>query len=176
MKSNFDACLKLVLKHEGGFINHPIDPGGMTCLGVTKKVWEDYTGEIVTEADMRALTAETVAPLYQDQYWKKAACEALPAGLDYAVFDYAVNSGPMKAVKTLQAILDVNTDGIIGPMSLAEIEKRDPANLVARLCNERVRFLQNLPTWQTFGKGWGRRIKEVEYKATAMCQPASHAS
>ena len=82
MKSNFEDCLARVLASEGGFVNHPKDPGGMTNLGCTKATWEEYVGHPVSEADMRALTPDDVAPLYKRKYWDRASCDLLPSGLD----------------------------------------------------------------------------------------------
>jgi lysozyme family protein len=119
MESNFTEALKHVLKHEGGYVNHPSDPGGMTNLGVTRKVWESWTGKQATEADMRALTPEVVAPLYKNMYWDRVQGDSLPAGVDYMVFDFAVNAGVSRACPyMLQNILFVASDGIIGPNTL----------------------------------------------------------
>lgn len=173
--TNFPNCLRLVLKHEGGFSKHPADPGGATMLGVTKRVWEAYTGDVVTEADMKSLTPEDVAPLYKRDYWDKCNCDELPSGLDYAVFDYAVNSGVMRACKVLQATVGAATDGKIGPATLAAV--RASEGLIQRYCGERLRFLKALPHWPSFGKGWERRVKEVQAKAVAMATlPDAHAA
>src|ERR1700686_1791164 len=102
MTNNFDNVLKLVLKEEGGFVNDPRDPGGMTNLGVTKRVWEAFVGHDVDEAGMRALTPPAVGPLYPQNYWNRVHADDLPVGVDYAVMDYAVNSGTSRAAKTLQ--------------------------------------------------------------------------
>ena len=173
--TNFPNALRLVLKHEGGFSKHPADPGGATMLGVTKKVWEVYTGDVVTEADMKRLTPEDVGPLYRRNYWDKCNCDNLPGGLDYAVFDYAVNSGVMRACKVLQATLGVKTDGVIGPATIAAA--RASEGLIQRYCGERLRFLKALPHWPSFGKGWERRVREVQAKAVAMAVlPDAHAA
>ena len=173
--SNFPAALRLVLKHEGGFSKHPADPGGATMLGVTKKVWEAYTGETVTEGEMKQLTPEDVGPLYKRGYWDKCRCDDLPSGLDYAVFDYAVNSGVMRASKVLQATLDVVTDGMIGPATIAAA--RGSEKVIQRYCGERLRFLKALPHWPSFGKGWERRVREVQTKALSLeALPDAHAA
>ena len=114
MKSNFDDSLDRVLATEGGFSNHPSDPGGMTNLGCTKAVWEEFVGHLVSEADMRALTPDLVAPLYKRKYWDKVSGDQLPKGLDYAVFDAAINSGAGRAAKWLQEVVGVVADGAIG--------------------------------------------------------------
>jgi len=168
MKENFEFALKALLKHEGGYVNHPSDPGGMTNLGVTKRVWEEWVGHPVTEADMRALTPEKVALLYKKKYWDKVCGDDLPTGVDLAVFDLAVNSGPGRAAKMLQKVLGVTQDGAIGPQTIAKALNVDSSKIVADYNAERLAFLMALPTWGTFGKGWGRRVAEVTEQATHM--------
>jgi lysozyme family protein len=168
MKENFPAALQALLKHEGGYVNHPSDPGGMTNLGVTKRVWEEWVGHEVDEKQMRALTPELVAPLYKKKYWDKVCGDELPTGLDLAVFDLAVNSGPGRAAKMLQKVLGVTQDGAIGPQTIAKALNIDSSKLIADYNAERLAFLQALPTWGTFGKGWGRRVAEVTEQATHM--------
>lgn len=168
MKDNFDTALKALLKHEGGFSNHPLDPGGMTNLGVTKRVWEEWVGHPVDEKQMRALTPALVAPLYKKKYWDKVCGDGLPTGVDLAVFDLAVNSGPGRAAKMLQKVLGVTQDGAIGPQTLAKALNIDSSKLVADYNAERLAFLMALPAWDTFGKGWGRRVAEVTEQATHM--------
>jgi lysozyme family protein len=168
MKENFTKALEAVLHHEGGFVNHPSDPGGMTNLGVTKKVWEEWVGHDVDEKQMRALTPELVAPMYKAKYWDKIKGDELPAGVDYAVFDAAVNSGAGRAAKWLQACVGVEPDGGIGPKTLAAVAAFDPAELVEDYAKRRLSFLQDLPHWGTFGKGWSRRVAEVQNTASTM--------
>ena len=168
MKANFDSALKAVLHHEGGFVNHPADPGGMTNLGVTKRVWEEWVGHEVDEKAMRALTPELVGPMYKAKYWDKIKGDDLPEGVDYAVFDAAVNSGPGRAAKWLQSCVGVEPDGGIGPKPLAAVASFDPKDLVEDYAKRRLSFLMDLPHWGTFGKGWGRRVAEVQTVASTM--------
>jgi lysozyme family protein len=168
MKKNFDSALKAMLHHEGGFVNHPADPGGMTNLGVTKRVWEEWVGHEVDEKTMRALTPDLVGPMYKAKYWDKIKGDDLPDGVDYAVFDAAVNSGPGRAAKWLQACVGVEQDGGIGPKTLAAVAKHNPAVLVEDYAKRRLSFLMDLPHWGTFGKGWGRRVAEVQNTASSM--------
>jgi lysozyme family protein len=170
MQSNFENCLALMLAHEGGFVNHPQDPGGMTNLGVTKRVWEEWVGHEVDEKQMRALTPETVAPLYKRKYWDAVRADDLVDGLDYCVFDVAVNSGPGRAIKFLQSCVGVAADGGFGPATLAAVKKseEDSARLIEMYCAKRLEFLQSLKTFETFGKGWSRRVQEVKDKALKM--------
>lgn len=168
MKSNFEDCLARVLASEGGFVNHPSDPGGMTNLGCTKAVWEEFVGHPVSEADMRALTPDAVAPLYRRKYWDKVAGDQLPKGLDYAVFDAAINSGPGRAAKWLQEIVGVAADGAIGTATLAAVAEHPAQNLIAQYNDKRLQFLKQLPTWGTFGKGWGNRVAHVQSVASQL--------
>lgn len=161
MKENFKDALAAVLHHEGGFVNHPSDPGGMTNLGCTKKVWEEWVGHPVDEHTMRNLKPEDVAPLYKAKYWDKVHGDELPTGVDYVVFDAAINSGPGRAAKWLQEAVGVTADGAIGPGTMRAVMAHDPGELVTAYQAKRLRFLQALPTWGTFGKGWGRRVEEV---------------
>jgi len=168
MKENWDTCFAMVLKHEGGFVNHPKDPGGMTNLGVTRTNWELYLDHDVTEADMRALTPEMVKPFYKKNYWDRIRGDELPSGVDYAAYDLAVNSGTGRAAKYLQQIAGVTADGVIGPKSLEAIQKCDAEDTVDEICNMRMDFLKNLNTFDTFGKGWTIRVNDVKAKATEM--------
>lgn len=161
MRQNFAEALQRVLKHEGGYVNHPDDPGGITNLGVTKKVWEEWIGHPATEQTMRSLTSARVAPLYKRKYWDKIKGDDLPSGVDYAVFDAAVNSGPGRAIKWLQACVGVDVDGDIGPKTLAAVAAFE-GDLVDDYSKRRLSFLMDLPHWDTFGKGWTRRVTEVE--------------
>ena len=171
MKDNFQKSLEIVLKHEGGFVNHPSDPGGMTNLGVTAKVWEEWTGHAPDEKAMRGLTKADVAPLYQRKYWNAARCSELPSGLDLCVFDTAVNSGPGRAIKILQGCLGVTVDGAIGNNTLAAVNQfKDSAlaNLIEDYCAARQAFLISLPTFGTFGKGWTARVQRLKDHALKM--------
>jgi len=170
--ANWEKAFQAVLKHEGGFVNHPKDPGGMTNLGVTKKVWEEFVGREVDESEMRALTPDVVKPLYKKNYWDKIKGDQLPSGVDYAAYDLAVNSGTGRAAKYLQRIAGVPDDGVIGPKSMEAILACDPVETVDAICDMRLDFLQKLPTWGTFGKGWGRRVEEVKSIGLQMAKAA----
>jgi lysozyme family protein len=168
MKDNFEESLAHVLKHEGGYVDHPKDPGGATNLGCTKKVWEEWVGHEVTKDDIKALTIADVSPLYKERYWDKCRGDDLPRGVDFAVFDLAINSGVGRASKLLQRSVGVAADGAIGPATLAAVANANPRELATKICELRLAFLQALPTWETFGKGWGRRVKETEKTAFNM--------
>ena len=170
MQSNFDTCLAKLLIHEGGYVNHPSDPGGMTNLGVTARVWEEWVGHPVSEKEMRNLTPLMVGPLYKRKYWDACRADELVSGLDYCVFDVAVNSGPGRAIKFLQSCVGATPDGGFGSITLALVKKAeaDPKALIESYCAKRLEFLQSLKTFETFGKGWSRRVAEVKEVALNM--------
>ena len=166
MKDNFDECLKMLLHHEGGYVNHPKDPGGETNLGVTKRVYEKWGGT----KDMKDLTVEDVAPIYKKEYWDKCRCDELESGVDWAVFDWAVNSGTGRAAKAIQKICGATQDGAIGPKTLALIGTQDTNYVVEEFGKIRQQFYESLKTFDTFGKGWTRRNKETTEKALEMIE------
>jgi lysozyme family protein len=172
MRDNWEDCFKMVLQHEGGFVDHPKDPGGMTNLGVTRSAWQGYLNRDVTEAEMRALTPNIVKPFYKAMYWDKIKGDDLPAGVDYAAYDLAVNSGVGRAAKYLQQIAGVTADGAIGPKSMAAIAVCDPTETADAICDMRLDFLKKLPTFETFGKGWSGRVADVKAKALLMAKEA----
>jgi lysozyme family protein len=168
VKKNFDQSLKMLLKHEGGYVNHPRDPGGMTNLGVTKRVYEAWVGREVDEAAMRALTPDDVAPIYRENYWDAVWGDHLPSGVDFSVFDWAVNSGPARAVKALQRIVGSVSDGIMGPKTMQAVMNMDAEKIIDMMHNERQRFYERLDTFDTFGRGWTRRNNETRQAALLM--------
>lgn len=172
----FDRALLLVLAHEGGYVDHPSDPGGATNLGITRKTlarWRKVTPWTdLPKSEVKALTKASVAPIYRAFYWDEINGDKLPAGLDYAVFDYAVNSGPGRASMALQRLVGVADDGEIGPITLAAVAKRKPADLINALCDERLAFLRRLSTFPVFGRGWTSRVAGVRKVALEMAAEA----
>ena len=166
MKDNFDECLKMLLHHEGGYVNHPKDPGGETNLGVTKRVYEKWGGT----KDMKDLTVEDVAPIYKKEYWDRCKCDDLESGVDWAVFDWAVNSGTGRAAKAIQKICGAAQDGAIGPKTLALIGTQNTQYVIEEFGKIRQDFYESLKTFDTFGKGWTRRNKETTEKALEMIE------
>jgi len=165
---NFDRALTAVLKHEGGYVDHPKDPGGATNLGITIRTLGAWRKRPVTKLDVRQLTPAEASAIYRTQYWAAIRGDDLPAGLDYAMFDYAVNSGAGKAIRDLQGILGVQRDGQIGAITLQAIAKRNTRELVIALMARRLAFLQRLTTWPAFGQGWSRRVRDVRALSLAM--------
>jgi lysozyme family protein len=166
--SNYDDALRRLLAHEGGYSNHPSDPGGPTKFGITLAVYRQAVKPRATVADVKAMTVDEAKAIYRFRYWDAQRCDELPSGVDYAVFDYGVNSGIGRSVKALQRIAGVADDGALGPITLAAVRKAEPRTLVNAICDERLRFLQSVKTWNVFGKGWGRRVSEVRTAALAM--------
>ena len=168
MQNNFDRCLALVLKHEGGYVNHPSDPGGQTNLGVTRKVWEEWVGRESSEKEMRSLTKDQVAPLYKAKYWLACYGPQLPLGIDYMAFDAAVNMGVGRAIKLLQESIGCVPDGMIGPRTMQLIDQKKPYEIIQAFSKRKTEFYQGLKTFPVFGKGWLNRVEDVRLNAIDM--------
>lgn len=162
MTASFSNVLPLVLAHEGGYVNHPKDPGGATNKGVTQRVYDSYRrNRGLDTRSVKQITRAEVHDIYKRQYWDMCNADDLPAGLDYAVFDYAVNSGPNRAVKDLQRVVKARVDGQVGEETIRkarEAAAEDEVKLISDLCGRRMRFLRSLKNWSTFGNGWNRRV------------------
>ena len=168
MNMNFDQCMSMLLAHEGGYVNHPSDPGGMTNLGVTKRTYDEYHGTDVTEDEMKALTKADVEPIYRRNYWNRCRCQDLASGIDWAVFDFAVNAGTGRAAKTLQRAVGAEEDGSIGPLTLMLVKKHESTNVINRMAVYREDFYRSLSNFDHFGKGWLRRNDETREQALAL--------
>lgn len=174
-KKQFDAVLPLVLAHEGGFVNHPKDPGGATNKGVTQAVYDAYRAtKGLKPRSVKSLTKAETSEIYETRYWRLAGCDDLPAGIDYAVFDYSINSGVGKAIKDLQRTINTfasNRISVLKPLKVDGIAGADTATaakqcadvdaegLIMSYCDRRMKFLKTLKTWGTFGVGWTRRVE-----------------
>lgn len=174
--STYDAALARVLAHEGGYVNHPSDPGGPTNHGITLAEYAAFKGRKVTAADVRAMPLTDAKAIYRAKYWARLRGDDLPAGLDYAVFDYGVNSGTARAAKVLQRVCGIADDGKLTEAVIAKVKSCNAADLIGRLCDERLAFLQHLKTWPTFGAGWRRRVVEVRAAALAMAASGTSSS
>ena len=151
---NFDAAFDLLLKHEGGYSDHPADPGGKTRYGITEAV----AREVGYKGDMRELPLELAKRVYLERYWKPIRADDLPPSVRYAVFDAAVNSGPAQAALWLQRALGVKADGVIGPITLKAAYDANPDALRMRMLSQRLRFMAGLANWPAFSRGWAIRI------------------
>ena len=154
---DFDQAFDILLRHEGGFSDHPSDPGGKTRFGITEAV----AREVGYRGDMRDLPVGLAKRIYKERYWDAVRADALPEAVRYAVFDAAVNSGPRQAILWLQRAVGVKADGIIGPKTLAAVRTADPEQVLRRMLSARLRFMTDLPTWPSFGRGWARRIADL---------------
>lgn len=167
MFGNFTNCLPVTLKYEGLWSDHEKDPGGATMRGVTLAVYRRYRPG-ATKAELRAISDIEVQAIYRDGYWNPIKGDDLPVGVDLATFDFGVNSGVSRATKYLQRAVGVTADGVIGTGTLRAVRSASGKEVIQRLCGSRLSFVQALSTFGTFGKGWSRRIADVEAKAVAM--------
>jgi len=170
MKNNFDKCLEMLLHHEGGYVNNVHDRGGMTNLGVTKRVYDKWIGRESTEQEMRDLTPDDVAPIYKKNYWNRVKGDSLPSGLDWACFDWAVNSGSGRPAKAVQRAVGAEPDGAIGPQTLGLIMEKDPEFIIDYVYTVRKSFYEGLDDYKHFGRGWSRRNKETLKQALSMVE------
>ncbi len=174
MNRNFARALALVLKSEGGWSDNPADPGGATMKGITLSTFRAFVKPGGSKADLRAITDDEVAECYRRQYWNVIRGDDLPDGVDYDVFDFAVNSGPSRAAKYLQAVVGAMQDGQIGTATLHAVNGRSAPITINALCDRRLVFLKGLSTWGTFGNGWSSRVASVRSNAIAMVgQPSA---
>jgi len=168
MTSKFDVCHAITAKWEGGWSDHARDPGGKTMYGITQATLSAYYGRPASVSEIRGLTKDTAKAIYRSEYWDKIAGDVLPPGVDLCVYDFGVNSGPSRAVKSLQAALGVKSDGWVGEITMAAVRKANPRKLVGKLCDRRMAFLEKLDTFDDFGKGWTNRVNDIRARALAM--------
>lgn len=168
-KGNLAACLAVTLPHEGGYSDHPKDPGGATNMGITHITLANWRGlKSVTKADVKALTLNEATVIYAENYWAPVRGSDLPYGVDLAVFDYGVNSGVGRGAKELQRVVGVKVDGKIGGETLKAVILADGKATIKAISARRLSFMQSLKIWETFKRGWSRRVADVEAKAMAM--------
>ena len=175
---SFKRSLELVLKSEGGFVNHPDDPGEATNKGITIRTYKSFFGERKTVKDLKVIKDEEVESIYREDYWDKCKCDRLPKGIDFLVFDAAVNSGPSRSIKWLQMASESIVDGLIGKNTIHNVWEeyfctsilgsRYRVLFIIDLCERRFNFLENLKTFEVFGKGWNARIDKAMGEAIQM--------
>lgn len=163
---SFERAMPVVFRWEGGYVDHPKDPGGATNFGITHQSLAAWRKQPVTKADVRALTKEEAAQIYRARFWAPVRGDDLPVGVDLVTFDAAVNSGPARGARWTQAAARVAQDGWIGPLTLAALRTMDAASIIKDATDRRLSFVQSLRTWSTFGRGWARRIGDI--RATAL--------
>jgi Glycosyl hydrolase 108/Predicted Peptidoglycan domain len=164
----FGSCMAVVLREEGGFVDNPADPGGATNMGITLRTLAAWRHAPTSVEDVRNLSVDEAERIYRAHYWNAMSCDSLPAGVDLMVFDFGVNAGPEEAIRTLQRAVGVTADGRMGPATLGAVARMNPADLTARLAEERLNFYRGLSTFSTFGAGWTRRVDEVKADALKM--------
>lgn len=154
---DFNTAFHKLLGHEGGYSNHPNDPGGETMWGVTKRVARanGYEGE------MKNMPVDFAKMVYRKLYWDDVRADELPDVLRYPVFDAAVNSGVKQSIRWLQQAINAEVDGIIGPQTVSFASKVDPEIAVRKMLGIRLQFMADLSTWSSFGRGWARRIASL---------------
>lgn len=158
MSTNFDAALEHVLQFEGGYVDHPSDPGGATNMGITIGTLADWRGTPVTKDDVRNLTLQEAGQIYKARYWDVCRCGEMPKGIAFMLFDSAVNHGPHRAIIFLQQAAGVADDGIIGPQTLGAVNGADAEQLTEEYAARRMNFYGKLSTFSVFGLGWSRRL------------------
>lgn len=168
----YEEALTELLKSEGGYTNHPADPGGPTNYGITIYDYRKYINHDATAQDVKDMKLDDAKSIYKTKYWDAQRCDELPAGVDYAVFDYGVNSGIGRSKKVLQRVLNVDVDGELGPQTMNAMSKANPKKVIIAICDERLNFLKHLHTWPVFGKGWGRRVAKVKLLSLQMADKA----
>ena len=161
-KTNFSDALSLTLGFEGGYCDHPLDPGGATNLGITQAVLQHYRGRPVSKSDVRQLDKNEAAEIYLTRYWFAINGDHLPTGVDTSIFDLAVNSGPVRAIKILQGIVGVRQTGIVTAETMQRVVANEPKALIKAIAAERLRFLHRLSSFKAFGRGWSRRVGGIE--------------
>lgn len=171
---NREAAILRVLAHEGGYTNHPSDPGGPTNWGITIYDARKYWKSGATASDVKAMPKSVAVEIYRAKYWDALRCDDLPAGVDYAAFDYGVNSGIGRSGKVLRRVVGIKADDWrVTDAVLAQCALRKPEAVVNAICDEREKFLRSLKTWPVFGKGWSRRVIEVRKAALTMAENAA---
>lgn len=153
---SFDRAFEIILGSEGGYSNHPEDPGGETKYGITKRDYPDL--------DIKNLTVEQAKRIYRSNYWDTVRGDFLPSHVATLVFDSAVNQGPGRAIRFMQKALKVDADGVIGPKTIKAAQSIDPEEFTVKFMAERALHYASLSTFPTFGRGWMRRLFDTTIK------------
>jgi lysozyme family protein len=163
-RNSYAAALRCVFAQEGGYVDHPLDPGGATKYGITRKTLSLWRGRPVAKADVMALDRNEAGAIYEARYWRPSGADKLPAGIDLMVFDIAVHSGPARAKSLLADACSTMHDGASSP----------DLSLIDAIERQRLVFLKQLPGFRIFGRGWSRRVAAVTAAARALVQPNVH--
>jgi lysozyme family protein len=152
----FETAIDHILRHEGGYVNDPRDPGGETNWGISKRAYPDV--------NIKGLTREGAKAIYRRDYWDRCRCDQLPLMLRLPVFDMAVNQGAIAACKTLQRAAGVLADGIIGPATMAAVDADEVNVWIGFMSRRAQRYAEN-PQIGVYGKGWFNRLMDVAYSS-----------
>lgn len=174
MRANLPAAIKLIREHEGGYVDHPSDPGGCTNYGITIGSYRRYVDPKGDCADLKAMDPSTAEQIYANTYWGAVNGDGLPPGIDVMVFDHGVNAGPTRAVKLLQRLLGVSQDGAIGKLTLAAAWEADLVDLIQHYADARTQYYRSLSTWPKFGRGWQARVQSTEFAAVGIAVEYLH--
>ncbi|MFS8182114.1 glycoside hydrolase family 108 protein [Pseudovibrio denitrificans] len=174
MKDTFQLVIKDLLNIEGGFAHRSrkADPGGPTNYGITQGTLAAWRERYVTVEEVQSLTLEEAVQIYRAQYWDAVKGDDLPRGLDFALFDFAVNSGPARAVKTLQKILKVKADGVLGLITLGAVKAQSVTFLINQLSARRLEFMKRLRNWPYNKNGWSHRVRHVQQRSLELVNNA----
>lgn len=168
----FARGVDLIFAHEGGYVDHPKDPGGATNMGITRATLSDWLGRPASKKGVKHMSRDTARAIYHHNYWVPINGDLLPEGVALSVFDMAVNAGVSRAAKLLQKIVGTREDGVIGRKTIDAVQSFDPAKLVNAYREIRLRYYKKLPTWGTFGAGWTRRANRTANTALSIIQSA----
>jgi lysozyme family protein len=150
VKSEFNGAFEILIGHEGGYVDHPDDPGGETKYGISKRSYP--------EVNIAALTLDKAKAIYREDYWDRVRADELPSELRFLLFDGAVNAGVAQSIKWLQRAAGARDDGVIGPITLAAIASSNPHKIASNFLGQRLKHMTDLRQWDQFGRGWARRI------------------
>lgn len=165
----FHRCMDIIFAHEGGYVDHPDDPGGATNLGITHKTlaaWRKV--DKCSREEVQTLQRDEAREIYRAHYWNALNCDNLPAGVDLVTFDMGVNAGVGRSSRMLQEVVSVEKDGQVGPITVGAVNRIDAEFVVSRFSDRRLEYYQSLKHWPTFGRGWSRRTAETREAAMAM--------
>lgn len=177
--STIPKMLEQLRRHEGGYVNHPRDPGGATKWGVTHATYDAYRrGRGLPTRSVRDMTETEYQAILREQFWRPMRCDELPPGLDYATFDGGWGSGPKRGIRWLQRTVGTTQDGLFGPLTLAAVRRvTDVPAAVRTYCRYRLGFMRGLTSlWSVFGRGWAARVAEVEALAVGLALAADGCS
>ena len=154
-----------ILRREGGFVDHKNDRGGATKFGITQDTLTQWRGEPVSVEDVRRLEFDEAAEIYAARYVTQPKFDQIPYdSVTALVVDCGVNHGVSRATRWLQKAADVNTDGMVGPVTLSAVKECDPGDLYRAILADRSSFygriITNDPSQAAFAAGWANRLSE----------------